>query len=64
MCKDKCPDSPIATTKCYAQFSVRLQMSMYAHSSSLNFYKSKEKKHQKNLKCYNGKGGRLQMELE
>jgi hypothetical protein len=37
---------------------------MSAHSSSLNFYKSKEGKQQKNLKCYNGEGDKLQMELE
>jgi hypothetical protein len=43
---------------------VKLQVDMFTHSSSLNFYKSKEMKYQKILKCYNRKGDKLQMELE
>ncbi len=37
----------------------KMQVGMSAHSSSLNFCRSKERKHQKNLKCYNGKGKKL-----
>jgi hypothetical protein len=39
-------------------------MGVSTHSSSLNLCKSKERKHEKILKCYNKKGDRLQMELE
>ncbi len=42
----------------------KLQVGMSTHSSSLNFYRSKEKKHQQNLKCRNRVGMRVQMELE
>jgi hypothetical protein len=42
----------------------RLQMGMYAHSSSFNFYKSKEKNRQFFLKCHNKVGVKVQMELE
>jgi hypothetical protein len=41
---------------------------MFAHSSSLNFYKSMARKHQQKMKCHNGDGGPngsiVQMELE
>jgi hypothetical protein len=36
----------------------RMQVGMSAHSSLL-----KEKKHKKNLKCYNKKGDKLKMEV-
>ncbi len=39
-------------------------MGMYAHSPSLKFCRSKERKHQKNLKCHNKVGMRVQIELE
>jgi len=43
--------------------SAKLQLGMSAHSSSLNFYRSKEIKHQQNLKCHNGVGMKMQMEF-
>jgi hypothetical protein len=43
---------------------VRLQVGMFAHSSSLNLCKSKERKHFLKMKFYNGEGDRPQMELE
>ncbi len=44
--------------------STKLQVGMFTHSSSLNFYRSKEMKRQQNLKCQNRVGMRVQMELE
>jgi len=37
---------------------------MLAHISSLNFYKSKERKYQQNLKSHNRDGNKVQMELD
>jgi len=42
----------------------RLQVGMSTHSSSLNFCRSKEKKHQQNLNYHNRVGTKVQMELE
>ncbi len=39
-------------------------MGMYAHSSSLNFCRSREKKHQIFFKCHNKVGVKVQIELE
>jgi hypothetical protein len=46
----------------------RLQVGMSAHSSSLNFYRRKERKDQQNLECHNTDGStdgtRMQMEFQ
>jgi len=39
-------------------------MGMLAHILSLNFYKSKERKYQQNLKSNNRDGNKVQMELD
>ncbi len=53
---------------CYNQMLctvlARLQVGMSDHSSSLNFCRSKEKKHKQNLKCYKEKKDRQQMEVQ
>jgi hypothetical protein len=42
----------------------KLWVGMFAHSSSLNICRSKEKKHRQNLKWHTIVGARMQMELE
>jgi hypothetical protein len=64
LCINKCLIFPSTTTRCYAQFLLHYRWACFTHSSSLNFYKSKENKHQQNLKCHNRDGGKMQMKLE
>jgi len=44
--------------------SAKLEMGMVAHSSSLNFYRRKEKKYQQNLKCHKQMEAYMEMECK